>query len=296
MKNQRFLYHALAFLVVAIWGSTFVFTKLLLLGGFTPAQIFALRFIIAYTMLLVFCLWRGIRWVADTWKDELLMVGLGISGGSLYFLAENGAMNFTTTTNTSLIVCLCPLFASAMIGLFYKSQRLNRTQIIGTLMAVAGVIVVVMNGHFVLHLSPIGDTLAFVACLCWAIYSLLMVSANARYDTIFVTRKVFFYGLLSMIPYFFVYPGLNTQLLIGQPAMLWNLLFLGCAASTLCFLAWNWTMKKLGAVIVTNYVYFNPVTTILFAWLILSEPITVHFLLGTMLILIGMYLSDKPNK
>ena len=296
MKNQRFLYHAVAFLVVAIWGSTFVFTKLLLLGGFTPAQIFALRFIIAYTMLLVFCLWRGIRWVADTWKDELLMVGLGISGGSLYFLAENGAMNYTTTTNTSLIVCLCPLFASAMIGLFYKSQRLNRTQIIGTLMAAAGVIVVVMNGHFVLHLSPIGDTLAFVACLCWAIYSLLMVSANARYDTIFVTRKVFFYGLLSMMPYFFVYPGLNTQLLIGQPAMLWNLLFLGCAASTLCFLAWNWTMKKLGAVIVTNYVYFNPVTTILFAWLILSEPITVHFLLGTMLILIGMYLSDKPNK
>ena len=163
-------------------------------------------------------------------------------------------------------------------------------------MAAAGVIVVVMNGHFVLHLSPIGDTLAFVACLCWALYSLLMIPANARYDTIFVTRKVFFYGLLSMIPYFFVYPGLNTQLLIGQPAMLWNLLFLGCAASTLCFLAWNWTMKKLGAVIVTNYVYFNPVTTILFAWLILSEPITVHFLLGTMLILIGMYLSDKPNK
>ncbi|MBR5748971.1 MAG: DMT family transporter [Prevotella sp.] len=293
MIKQHILYHAVVFLVVAIWGSTFVFTKLLLLGGFTPAQIFTLRFIIAYVMLLVFCLWRGIRWMADTWKDELLMVGLGISGGSLYFLAENGAMNYTTTTNTSLIVCLCPLFASAMIGLFYKSQRLNRTQIIGTLMAAAGVIVVVMNGHFVLHLSPIGDTLAFVACLCWAVYSLLMIPANARYDTIFVTRKVFFYGLLSMIPYFFVYPGLNTQLLIGQPAMLWNLLFLGCVASTLCFLAWNWAMKKLGAVIVTNYVYFNPVTTILFAWLILSEPITIYFLLGTMLILIGLYLSDK---
>ena len=225
--RQHILYHAVVFLVVAIWGSTFVFTKLLLLGGFTPAQIFALRFIIAYVMLLVFCLWRGIRWMADTWKDELLMMGLGVAGGSLYFLAENGAMNYTTTTNTSLIVCLCPLFASALIGLLYKSQRLNRRQIIGTLMAAAGVIVVVMNGHFVLHLSPIGDTLAFVACLCWAVYSLLMIPANARYDTIFVTRKVFFYGLLSMIPYFLVYPGLNTHLLIGQPAMLWTLLFLG---------------------------------------------------------------------
>ena len=293
MLDQRLLYHATAFLVVSIWGSTFVFTKLLLLAGLTPAQIFTLRFIIAYLMLLVFCLWRGIRWMADSWKDELLMAGLGISGGSLYFLAENGAMNYTTTTNTSLIVCLCPLFASALISLFYKSQRLSRTQTLGTLMAAAGVVVVVMNGHFVLHLSPKGDALAFVASLCWAVYSLLMIPANARYDTVFITRKVFFYGLLSMIPYFMLRPGLNTHLLLGQPALLWNLLFLGCVASTLCFLAWNWTMKKLGAVVVTNYVYFNPVVTILFAWLLLSEPITVYFLLGTLLILVGMYLSDR---
>ena len=292
-SERRVLYHAVAFLVVAIWGSTFVFTKLLLLGGFSPAQIFTLRFIIAYAMLLVFCLWRGIRWLCDSWKDELLMLGLGISGGSLYFLAENEAMNHTTTTNTSLIVCLCPLFASLLIGLFYKSQRLNRTQIIGTIIAATGLVVVVMNGHFVLHLSPLGGTLAFIACLCWAVYSLLMIPANAKYDTIFVTRKVFFYGLLSMIPYFIFFPGLNVQKLFEQPALLWNLLFLGCVASTFCFLTWNWVMKKLGAIIVTNYVYFNPVTTILFAWLLLSEPITGYFIFGTVLILVGMYLSDK---
>lgn len=292
-SERRVLYHAVAFLVVAIWGSTFVFTKLLLLGGFSPAQIFTLRFIIAYAMLLVFCLWRGIRWLCDSWKDELLMLGLGISGGSLYFLAENEAMNHTTTTNTSLIVCLCPLFASLLIGLFYKSQRLNRTQIIGTIIAATGLVVVVMNGHFVLHLSPLGDTLAFIACLCWAVYSLLMIPANAKYDTIFVTRKVFFYGLLSMIPYFIFFPGLNVHKLFEQPALLWNLLFLGCVASTFCFLTWNRVMKKLGAIIVTNYVYFNPVTTILFAWLLLSEPITGYFIFGTVLILVGMYLSDK---
>ena len=291
--TTHLFYHAVAFLVVAIWGSTFVYTKLLLLAGFTPAQIFTLRFIIAYLMLLAYSLWRGIRWTADSWRDELLMAGLGVSGGSLYFLAENGAMNYTTTTNTSLIVCLCPLFASALIGMCYKSQRLNGTQVVGTLLAAAGVAVVVMNGHFVLHLSPVGDALAFVACLCWAVYSLLMIPANARYDTVFVTRKVFFYGLLSMAPYFVVCPGLNTHLLVGQPSLLWNLLFLGCVASTLCFLAWNWAMKKLGAVVVTNYVYFNPVTTILFAWLILSEPITVYFLLGTVCILVGMFLADR---
>lgn len=292
MKHQ-FLYHAVAFLVVAIWGSTFVFTKLLLLAGLTAAQIFALRFIIAYGLLLVFCLFKGIRWTADSWRDELLMAALGISGGSLYFLTENSSMNYTTTTNTSIIVSLCPLFASLLIGMFYKSERLSRMQTFGTLLAATGVVMVVMNGHFVLHLSPIGDVLAFAACLCWAVYSLLMIPASKKYDTVFITRKVFFYGLLSMIPYFLLQPGLNLHLLAQQPQLVWNLLFLGCVASMLCFLAWNWVLKKLGAVVATNYVYLNPVTTIIFAWVILHEEITVFFVIGTFLILLGMYLADK---
>ncbi len=293
---KRFLPHVVAFLVVAIWGTTFVFTKLLLLGGLTPAQIFILRFIIAYVLLLGYCLVRGIKWLSNTWQDELLMVALGVTGGSLYFLTENSAMNYTTTTNTSIIVSLCPLFASAIIGLFYKSERLSRLQSFGSLMAAAGVIVVVMNGHFVLHLSPLGDALAFGACLCWAFYSLLMIPANKRYGTVFVTRKVFFYGLLSMIPYLIMNPELNIYLLFAQPLLAWNLLFLGCVASMLCFLAWNWALKRLGAVVATNYVYLNPVTTIVFAWFILSEQITSWFILGTLLILLGMYLVDTKRK
>lgn len=296
MQNGKILYHLVAFLVVAIWGSTFVFTKLLLLGGLTAAQIFTLRFMIAYVMMLAFCLYKGIRWFSASWQDEVLMALLGITGGSLYFLAENSAMNYTTTTNTSLIVSLSPLFASALISMFYKSQRLNRIQTIGSLMAAVGVAMVVMNGHFVLHLSPKGDLLALTACLCWAVYSLLMIYANAKYDTLFITRKVFFYGLLAMIPYFMLHPGLGIYQLKGHADLIWNLLFLGCVASMLCFLAWNWVLKKLGAVVATNYVYFNPVTTIIFAWLILSEHITVYFLIGTLLILIGMVMVDKYNK
>ena len=298
MLNNRIFHHIVAFLVVAIWGSTFVYTKLLLLNGLSPAQIFTLRFTIAYVLLLAFDLITkrdAFRVKCRTWRDELRMMGLGVSGGSLYFLTENEAMNHTTTTNTSLIVCLCPIFATALISLFYKSERLRPVQMAGTLLAAVGVTVVVLNGRFVLHLSPLGDALAFSACLCWAVYSLLMISANQRYDTVFITRKVFFYGLLSMIPYYLLIPGFPPVSLVFRPDILANLLFLGCVASMLCFLAWNWVMKKLGAVAATNYVYFNPVTTILFAWLILSEQITVYFIIGSILILLGMYLADRKK-
>ncbi len=51
--------------------------------------------------------------------------------------------------------------------------------------------------------------------------------------------------------------------------------------------------SKLGAVVATNWVYFNPITTIIFVWWLLNEQITLWFLLGTVLILLGMYLCDK---
>ena len=128
---NRFLYHLVAFLVVAIWGVTFVFTKLLLMAGLTAAQIFVLRFIMAYLLLLVYTLVRKrFRLFASSWQHELLMVALGITGGSLYFLMENSAMIYTTTTNTSLIVCLCPLFAALLVALFYRSMRLHGIQCI----------------------------------------------------------------------------------------------------------------------------------------------------------------------
>ncbi len=298
-SSNRLFYHLVAFVVVAIWGSTFVFTKMLLLAGLTPAQIFTLRFIIAYVLLLGYSLFtHRFLLFSSSWRDELLMFALGVTGGSLYFLTENSAMNYTTTTNTSLIVSLSPLIATFLISLFYQSQRLNRVQSAGSLMAALGVVIVVLNGRFVLHLSPIGDSLAFSAALCWGFYSLLMIPANLRYDTLFITRKVFVYGLLSMIPYYLWKPEetviftASVLSVLDLPVLL-NLLFLGCVASMLCFLAWNWVLKKLGAVIATNYVYFNPVTTILFAWAVLSEQITVYFLLGTVLILLGMILVDK---
>ena len=272
---------------------------MLLLAGLTPAQIFTLRFIIAYVLLLGYSLFtHRFLLFSSSWRDELLMFALGVTGGSLYFLTENSAMNYTTTTNTSLIVSLSPLIATFLISLFYQSQRLNRVQSAGSLMAALGVVIVVLNGRFVLHLSPIGDSLAFSAALCWGFYSLLMIPANLRYDTLFITRKVFVYGLLSMIPYYLWKPEetviftASVLSVLDLPVLL-NLLFLGCVASMLCFLAWNWVLKKLGAVIATNYVYFNPVTTILFAWAVLSEQITVYFLLGTVLILLGMILVDK---
>ena len=292
-SNTQLLYHLVAFITVAIWGTTFVSTKVLMLNGLSPAQIFTLRFIVAYVLMAIF---NHRRLFAATWKDEAKMALLGITGGSLYFLSENESMNFTTTTNTSLIVCSCPLFATLLVRLVYKSSRINNIQLLGSLLAFLGMVIVVLNGQFVLHLSPVGDALAFTACMCWAVYSLLMKSVSGNYSAAFITRKVFFYGVLTILPYYLFVPGLPSMEVFTKPQVIGNLLFLGCLASMVCFLTWNWCIAKLGAVKATNWVYFNPITTMIFASWVLGEKITPYFLVGAACILAGMYLADKKTK
>lgn len=293
-RNNTWIYHLVAFATVAIWGCTFVSTKVLMLNGLSPAQIFTLRFLIAYVMMLA--VYHSRLW-ADSWRDELKMMLLGISGGSLYFLSENEAMNFTSTTNTSLIVCSCPLFATLLVRLVYRSTtRISMMQLGGSLLAFAGMVIVVLNGRFVLHLSPLGDALAFTACLSWSVYSLLMKWVSVKYGAAFITRKVFFYGVLTILPYYIFYPTLPTAAVLTKPVVVGNLAFLGCLASMICFLTWNWCISKLGAVKATNWVYFNPITTMIFASWVLGEKITPYFLAGATCILLGMFVADRSTK
>ena len=293
-RNNTWIYHLVAFATVAIWGCTFVSTKVLMLNGLSPAQIFTLRFLIAYVMMLA--VYHSRLW-ADSWRDELKMMLLGISGGSLYFLSENEAMNFTSTTNTSLIVCSCPLFATLLVRLVYRSTtRISMMQLGGSLLAFAGMVIVVLNGRFVLHLSPLGDALAFTACLSWSVYSLLMKWVSAKYGAAFITRKVFFYGVLTILPYYIFYPTLPDAAVLTKPVVVGNLAFLGCLASMICFLTWNWCISKLGAVKATNWVYFNPITTMIFASWVLGEKITPYFLAGATCILLGMFVADRSTK
>lgn len=299
-KEKMIIYHIVAFVTVAIWGSTFISTKLLINEGLTPAQIFVYRFFIAYILMLGLAFWgrkkEGWRKVwSNSLRDEIIMLLLGVTGGSAYFLTENEALRFSTATNVSLIVCSCPLFTMILFRLLFRGTCLNRWQVIGTILSFIGMSTVVLNGQFVLQLSPIGDLLAFAACISWAFYTLLMKLVADKYSSFFITRKVFFYGLLTILPYYL----LEDNQMAVSTLLKWNVvghfLFLGVLASMICFLTWTWCVFHLGAMKATNYIYINPITTILFASIILKETITIYFIIGTFCILLGLFLSSKST-
>lgn len=288
--NQKLLWHLLAVGVVAVWGTTFVNTKILYNSGLTPSEIFFLRFLIAYVAIWFI---SPRKLFANSWRDEGTMLLLGITGGSLFFVAENSAVALTYVNNVSFITSTSPLVTVILGIVFVKSIKATWTLIVGSLIALVGVGLVIFNGSFILHLNPWGDLLALLTAVCWAVYTLLMKSVSERYSAVFITRKLFFYGLLTVLPMFLIDPWTVSLATLLTPKVAFNLLLLGLVASFLCFALWTVVIERLGVMTASNYQYLNPITTVVASTIWLSEPMTAIAYIGSALILIGVIVSNK---
>lgn len=288
--TKNYIYHLIAILTVGIWGLTFISTKVLIEHGLSPQEIFLLRFLIAYLGIWFI---SPRKLFADNWKDELWLLWGGVTGGSFYFFTENTALEITLATNVAFIVCTAPLLTTILSLLIYKKEKATAGLVGGSLLALVGVALVVYNGHFILKISPLGDFLTLLAAFSWAFYSLIMKKMSGRYRTTFITRKIFFYGILTILPAFILHPWQFSLSGLWQPAVWMNLLFLGVLASLVCFVVWNIILKQLGTVRASNYIYLNPLFTLIGSAVLLDEQFTVMSLMGAMLILGGVYWAGK---
>jgi drug/metabolite transporter (DMT)-like permease len=152
---------------------------------------------------------------------------------------------------------------------------------------------VVFNGTVVLKLNPVGDILSFGAAMCWAIYSVILKKQVDRYDSVYLTRKVLFYSILTTLPMLFIEAEHFPLREAINPSYLFHLLFLGALGSGLCYVAWNLAAKKLGIVITNNYIYLNPFVTMTVAGLMLHETVTVMGVAGAGLIISGVVVAGK---
>lgn len=282
--------HLAALITIIIWGTTFVSTKVLL-KGFMPIEILFFRFVIGYiSLLLVY----PHRIKTSNFKQELHFIGAGLFGVTLYFLFENIALTYTLASNVGVIVSIAPFVTAIAAHMFLDSEKLTLRFFIGFIVAIIGIILIGFNESFVLKLNPLGDILAILATVVWAIYSVLMKKIGEfKYNTIGCTRKVFFYGLLFMIPAIFIFDFKLDLDRFTNPSYLLNILYLGFGASAICFVTWNWCVKILGAVKTSVYIYIVPVITVVSSALLLHENITPIAMVGIILALAGLFISEE---
>lgn len=275
------------------WGTSFLSTKVLMTdGGFTPVEVYVYRFFLAYLLLLSFTFKKIF---ANNWKDELQLLICGLCAGSLYFITENYALKSTSTANVSLLAAISPIFTTILMSVIYK-VRMRIGVILGSIIAFIGVACIIFSNGEGFEIHPKGDMLALTAAFSWAIYTIAVKKVSPFYNSFFISRKIFFYGVLTALPIMLLQPEpLHISLLFdfNQPQYPLNYLFLVIFCSLFAYLILNEAMNILGQVTANNYLYLQPLVTMVAAYFILGEQIFMLGYIGCILIIGGLVISDK---
>lgn len=293
-KSIKLIAHIASIITVAAWGTSFISTKVLMeQGGFTPVEMFTFRFACAYLLLLIYTCRKSL--LAKSWRDELTFVLCGVCSGSLYFITENVALLHTTAGNVSLLASISPIFTTILLGVFYK-MRVGSGVILGSVVAFIGVGFIIFSGAEGMEIHPLGDLLALSAALSWAIYSIAVKRLIPIYNSFFITRKLFFYGVITSLPLLLMQDApshIGVLFDIAHPKYILNFAFLVLVCSLSAYLLWNESMKVLGSVTANNYLYGQPVMTMIAAALLLNEPVAIGGIIGCVMVIGGLVFSDK---
>lgn len=285
--------HIAAIFTIIIWATTYVSTKVLL-EELRPMDILIFRTVIAYLALTLLSP-RPLR--TGSKRRELNFALAGLSGVTVYFLLQNIGLDYTTASNASIILSTASFFTAILGVLILKDKTPVRPAFfIGFVLSMAGITMISLAGRSAeLHLG--GDLLTLCSAIVWGLYSLLSAGLSTYgYTNLQVTRRIFFWGLIFLLPIMAASaPSINYAALI-KPVNLLNLLFLGLFASALCFLTWNYAVKTIGAVGTSVYIYFEPVVTVISSAVILGEKITAPIVIGIVLTMGGLVISGRKKR
>ena len=287
MEN-RVLPHIAALGTMFVWGLTFVCTKVLL-GYMTPLDILLSRTVLGF---LALCLVSPRMLRLHTRRHELLFAVAGLTGAFGYYLAENTALEFADASFVSVAVSTAPLFTAALSFAILKEKGFGARFVVGFVLAISGIALISFQ-EGPAHASPTGVLLCFIGALTWAVYSIVIKRLSGfGYETIAVTKRTFAWGLAFMLISRVFAGGDFPFAALTEPIVWGNLAFLGLLASAGCFVTWGYSVKHLGPSAASAYIYLQAPITVIWAVLLLGEPLTVAIVVGFMLVIAGLALSE----
>jgi len=288
LNSYRALGHIFTFITIAIWSTAFVGNKVLL-SYLTPIEIMIYRFALAFIIMLIiypkFSLPKSL-------KEESFFFFLGLLGVFIYFLLENFALKYTQATNVGLFMGAIPILTAFASFYINKDEKITKNLIIGFVIAFIGISMILLEGKE-FKIRFIGDMLALLGAITFAFYSAILKRAPKNLNSIIITRKSFFYGLILMLFYYLLDGNRLNLGSLKEPIVYANIIYLGIFSSGLAYILYQQGVKRIGAISASNYIYLVPLLTAVTGIIVLNEQLTTTMLIAGALILIGLYIAQK---
>ncbi len=290
--NRIIAGHALAAATCAVWGLTFVSSKILL-RDFTPFEILFDRFVIGFLGLAVLA--GGFHFVRGR-RHWLSAASAALTGVVLYFISENGALERTAAANVSIIVSTAPFFVAIVNRLFGDHERLSGRFIAGFFISMSG-IAIISSESLELEGGMSGNLMALAAALLWGFYCLSVRRlSDAGFSSGEITGSVFLCSFLICLPLMPLFGYSLKAEKLSEMQNWGNLLFLGIIATAACFYAWNLATAWIGSVSTSVYLYAQPAVTALAAIPLLGERLTLGTASGIALTVAGLVTAQRRGR
>jgi len=282
--------------LITFWGSSFVVVKAILREGLSPIAIATFRFLLAGGFFLIVLLLNRIRnrnyRILVEKKDAPVLVLLAFSGVTIFFIAQYTGIQMASASVASILVCLLSPVLISLFSIYIFKENLSKMQLLGIATASVGTLTVIVGGTLNLEGNLtffLGSLILLATPLLWTAYTLLGKKIMKKYNPFLIVAQVNILGGLFLIPFSLTEDSFkNIFALTGQEWL--AILYLASTCSLLGYFIWFYVIKQSSSAATSSFLFAEPLTTVLFAAILIREEITPFAVGGGLLIFIGVFL------
>ena len=293
MKNKNYIVHLAGIIAMVFWGMSFVWSTQVYQSLNPTATIF-LRLVVATiffsAILFLFHLNERIEL-----KHLKIFALAALFEPFLYFIFEGYGLKNTSPIIGSGIVAMIPL-VTPIAAHFFLKEHLTPMNIVGLIVSFVGVIVMLLNKNLEFVASPKG--IVFLSgCVFVAVgYSIALIKLTKLYKPLTITWMQNIIGMIYFIPMVFVMEHFQPSNFANVGGYIVPLVCLGVFCSATAYALWAFAYSKLGASKANVYTNLIPVFTAIFSYFIVHEALTVNKIIGIILVVIGLVLSQMKRR
>jgi len=259
-----------------------------------PGVILLLRSFFAVLFFLLLLKLRNQNLFAIQKEDILRFVILGLLNIPLNQYLFFVSIKYTTAPNVALAYALSPIFILIIAVSFFR-EKADLIKILGIAIAFFGIsIILVEKGVSFKSEYFVGNLLALVASVCWALYTTYGKGLIKKYGSIYTTAMAMTFGFILYLPIAFV-EGDFGKLCTVYPIHLAQILYLAIMTSGLAYLIWYYALKRLPASNVGVFNNLQPVFTTILAIIFFKQHISAVYILGGVMVILGVILTQRNH-
>lgn len=282
----------LLLLPVMFWGVSYIAIKVVL-RELEPVEMIAVRFLLATPVLYLIIRIKRLSAVPRAMHSKLV-IAAGVV--FLHFWVMATGMKETSASNTAWILTTAPIFI-ALLSWIYLKEPFTGSQWLGLLLAAGGVLFLTYNGELsnLQWINSRGDIIVLGSCVTWAFYTVGVREITTKVNPLVATFWMTGIAGLVFVPYTLITTGYQKFLNLETVTLI-SLIFLGVFCLALAFWLWSEGLARATAAEVGVWLYVEPLITVVAAWILLKESLTLWLALGAVLITLGVYVAEKYGR